>query len=65
MEILYFYNIILIKLFISSRVLTSIYPERTMQDDRSTQVLRLIDDAFVKICDMVYDGSVKVRSKVR
>ena len=34
-------------------------------DDRNTQALRLIDDAFVKICDMVYDGSVKVRSKVR
>jgi len=47
-------------------VLSSIYPERTMQlilDDRSTQVLRLIDDAFIKICDMVYDESVKVRSK--
>ncbi|RIA94961.1 armadillo-type protein [Glomus cerebriforme] len=45
-------------------VLSSLYSERTMQlDDRSTQVLRLIDDAFIKICDMVCDESVKVRSK--
>ncbi|GBB95275.1 hypothetical protein RclHR1_02500024 [Rhizophagus clarus] len=45
-------------------VLSSIYPERTVQlDDKSTQVFRLIDDAFIKICDMVCDESVKVRSK--
>ncbi|CAB4412708.1 unnamed protein product [Rhizophagus irregularis] len=45
-------------------VLSSIYPERTVQlDDKITQVFRLIDDAFIKICDMVCDESVKVRSK--
>ncbi|CAG8559402.1 4298_t:CDS:10, partial [Acaulospora colombiana] len=47
-------------------VLSTIHPEHMMSyalDDGKTQKIRLLDDAFIKICDMVYDGSVKVRSK--
>nr|CAG8471614.1 11082_t:CDS:10 [Entrophospora candida] len=32
-------------------------------EDGPSQSIRLIDDAFIKVCDMVYDVSVKVRSK--
>ncbi|CAG8544290.1 13556_t:CDS:10 [Funneliformis caledonium] len=40
-------------------VLSSIHHERKLNDGST----RLIDDAFIKICDMVCDESVKVRSK--
>ncbi|CAI2177946.1 5400_t:CDS:10 [Funneliformis geosporum] len=40
-------------------VLSSIHHERILNDGST----RLIDDAFIKICEMVCDESVKVRSK--
>ncbi|CAG8494207.1 2471_t:CDS:10 [Acaulospora morrowiae] len=49
-------------------VLSTIYPEHMttyVLDDGKTQQIRLLDDAFIKICDMVYDGSVKVRKMLK
>ncbi|CAJ0852795.1 9174_t:CDS:10 [Entrophospora sp. SA101] len=43
-------------------LICTIYPQSSMEDGPS-QSIRLIDDAFIKVCDMVYDVSVKVRSK--
>ncbi|RIB01324.1 armadillo-type protein [Gigaspora rosea] len=47
-------------------VLSTIYPQEMRNDvldDNTIQNIRLLDDAFTKICDMVNDRSVKVRSK--
>ncbi|CAG8784866.1 4023_t:CDS:2, partial [Racocetra persica] len=47
-------------------VLSTIYPQEMRNyplDDGIFQNIRLLDDAFTKICDMVNDRSVKVRSK--
>ncbi|CAG8453056.1 333_t:CDS:10 [Dentiscutata heterogama] len=47
-------------------VLSTIYPQEMRNyvlDDGAIQNIRLLDDAFTKICDMVNDRSVKVRSK--
>ncbi|CAG8791950.1 16224_t:CDS:2, partial [Racocetra fulgida] len=44
----------------------TIYPQEMRNyalDDGTFQNIRLLDDAFTKICDMVNDRSVKVRSK--
>lgn len=41
------------------RLFSTIYPQNLMEDGPS-QSIRLIDDAFIKVCDMVYNILVKV-----
>ncbi|KAK9768463.1 hypothetical protein K7432_000874 [Basidiobolus ranarum] len=46
-------------------VLSTTYPEHMVRVPHETvnEQIRLVDDAFVKICDMVNDISIKVRTK--
>ncbi|KAG0037076.1 Integrator complex subunit 4 [Podila clonocystis] len=46
-------------------ILSSIYPNQTVQNPHGTalQALRLVDDAFVRICDAVNDSVMIVRAK--
>ncbi|KAF9571607.1 Integrator complex subunit 4 [Mortierella alpina] len=46
-------------------ILSGLYPEQTVQDPQATQLqaTRLVDDAFIRICDMVNDSSMTVRAK--
>ncbi|KAF9991317.1 Integrator complex subunit 4 [Mortierella antarctica] len=46
-------------------ILSSLYPEQTVQEPHATQLqaTRLVDDAFIRICDMVNDSSMTVRAK--
>ncbi|KAG0199226.1 Integrator complex subunit 4 [Mortierella sp. GBA30] len=43
----------------------SLYPGQTVQEPHATQLqaTRLVDDAFIRICDMVNDSSMTVRAK--
>jgi len=43
-------------------VMSHIYPER-MVKRTSDEEIRLVDDGFIKICNMVNDGSMKVRAE--
>ena len=47
-------------------ILSGLYPEQTVQEPHATQLqaTRLVDDAFIRICDMVNDSSMTVRAKV-
>lgn len=47
-------------------ILSGIYPNQTVQNPHGTalQALRLVDDAFVRICDAVNDSVMLVRAKV-
>ncbi|KFH65074.1 hypothetical protein MVEG_08555 [Podila verticillata NRRL 6337] len=46
-------------------ILSGIYPNQTVQNPHGTalQALRLVDDAFVRICDAVNDSVMLVRAK--
>ncbi|XP_060575601.1 integrator complex subunit 4-like [Ruditapes philippinarum] len=44
-------------------VLSHLYPESVVPVPNSDEELRLVDDGFVKICNMINDISVKVRTK--
>ncbi|KAG0004070.1 Integrator complex subunit 4 [Entomortierella chlamydospora] len=46
-------------------ILSGLYPEMTVQSPFATQLqaTRLVDDAFIRICDMVNDSSMTVRAK--
>ncbi|RUS15173.1 armadillo-type protein [Endogone sp. FLAS-F59071] len=46
-------------------VLSSLYPEHMLKLEHESldEYIRLLDDAFIKICDMVNDSSVDVRTK--
>ncbi|CAO3565806.1 unnamed protein product [Mortierella alpina] len=46
-------------------ILSGLYPEQTVQEPHATQLqaTRLVDDAFIRICDMVNDSSMTVRAK--
>ncbi|CAG8615335.1 3538_t:CDS:1 [Ambispora leptoticha] len=45
-------------------VLSGLYPnEKIPLSNGSKESISLVDDAFIKICDMISDGSVKIRSK--
>ncbi|KAF9961134.1 Integrator complex subunit 4 [Mortierella alpina] len=46
-------------------ILSGLYPEQTVQEPHTTQLqaTRLVDDAFIRICDMVNDSSMTVRAK--
>ncbi|KAG0033116.1 Integrator complex subunit 4 [Podila clonocystis] len=46
-------------------ILSGIYPNQTVQNPHGTalQALRLVDDAFVRICDAVNDSVMIVRAK--
>ncbi|XP_052217575.1 integrator complex subunit 4-like isoform X2 [Dreissena polymorpha] len=44
-------------------VLAHMYPERCVPVPGSDEQLRLVDDGFVKICNMINDISVNVRTK--
>nr|XP_039261782.1 integrator complex subunit 4-like [Styela clava] len=43
-------------------IMSNIYPESEVSVSMSDEKLRLVDDAFVKLCDMVNDSSYKVRA---
>ncbi|KAI8345632.1 armadillo-type protein [Mortierella sp. GBAus27b] len=46
-------------------LLSGLYPDQIVQDPSASQVqaTRLVDDAFIRICDMVNDSSMIVRAK--
>ncbi|KAF9172614.1 Integrator complex subunit 4 [Mortierella sp. AD010] len=46
-------------------ILSGLYPEMTVQSPLATQLqaTRLVDDAFIRVCDMVNDSSMTVRAK--
>lgn len=46
-------------------VLSSLYPEHRLKlaHEEITETTRLIDDAFNKVCDLVNDAAVMVRTK--
>ncbi|KAF8979086.1 Integrator complex subunit 4 [Entomortierella lignicola] len=46
-------------------ILSGLYPEVTVQNPLATQLqaTRLVDDAFIRVCDMVNDSSMTVRAK--
>ncbi|KAG0304982.1 Integrator complex subunit 4 [Dissophora globulifera] len=46
-------------------ILSGLYPEQIVQNPFSSQIqaTRLVDDAFIRICDMVNDSSMPVRAK--
>ncbi|KAK3805186.1 MAG: armadillo-type protein [Benniella sp.] len=46
-------------------LLSGLYPYQVVQDPSASQVqaTRLVDDAFIRICDMVNDSSMVVRAK--
>ncbi|KAK3805117.1 MAG: armadillo-type protein, partial [Benniella sp.] len=46
-------------------LLSGLYPDQVVQDPSASQVqaTRLVDDAFIRICDMVNDSSMIVRAK--
>ena len=50
-----------------SSLLSGLYPDQIVQDPSASQVqaTRLVDDAFIRICDMVNDSSMIVRAKVK
>jgi integrator complex subunit 4 len=47
-------------------LLGSLYPDQIVQSPFASQLqaTRLVDDAFIRICDMVNDSSMTVRAKV-
>ncbi|KAG0311161.1 Integrator complex subunit 4 [Dissophora globulifera] len=46
-------------------ILSGLYPEQIVQNPFASQIqaTRLVDDAFIRICDMVNDSSMPVRAK--
>ncbi|KAF9361339.1 Integrator complex subunit 4 [Mortierella sp. AD094] len=48
-------------------ILSGLYPEMTVQSPLATQLqaTRLVDDAFIRVCDMVNDSSMTVRAKFK
>ena len=47
-------------------ILSTLYPNQVVQNPLGTQLqaTRLVDDAFIRVCDMVNDSSMIVRAKV-
>lgn len=58
-------SIFLSSLLFAFRILSNIYPNHLMvlTHEGTEKQIRMLDDAFVKICDMVNDISVNVRIK--
>ena len=44
-------------------ILSFVYPEHFVLAPRSEETIRLVDDAFAKICDLINDSSYKVRAE--
>lgn len=58
-------HVIQTNMFLYDSVLSSLYPEHRMKlaHEEVDETTRLIDDAFNKVCDLVNDSAVTVRTK--